>query len=101
MARMLGRYAAKGAYWLACKLSRIRTPQRVCKAGPSGEFLGDDAVYAGRRWLSCGVSMSLLTLSQQLDWDHWDHWTCKHDDCEGARCPECGGIDCGDGIEVA
>jgi hypothetical protein len=85
MARMHSRRTAKGAYWLAGKLSRIRTEQQLYKLG--GE-------PAGKSRLPCKLSLDLLVWSQHLDWDHWDHWACKHDNCEGRPCEECGGIDC-------
>jgi len=80
------RHLARTAYWLAGQLSRIRTPQRFYTwHGPD-----DDFSFAGWRWSYCGLSMKLLGLSQQLDWDHWDHWATVPGDCDTA-CAECGG----------
>lgn len=82
---------AKAVYWLAGKLSRIKTERMTYK------LVSCDPVEfepAGKSKGSCKLSMDLLVWSQHLDWDHWDHWALQHADCEGERCPRCGGIIC-------
>lgn len=62
------RQLAKGAYWLAVKLARIKTPQRTYTL---------DGTFARTMWLPCKLSMKLIHLAMRLDWDHFDHWTCE------------------------
>lgn len=85
-----GRRASKALFRGAGYLSRVKTLHRMY------DWKGSDepAEFAGWRWSACNPSMRLLGLSMQLDWDHWDHWACRHDDCGGLPCSECGGVAC-------
>lgn len=92
---------AKAAYWAAGELSRVKTYQRtytwenpdVFLEAKAGEPLPElDMRPAGRIWLPCGLSMKLLSLSQDLDHKHWDHWALEHSLCEGGQtCNDCNG----------
>ena len=92
---------AQAIYHVAGYLSRIKTPKRMHRWIPREEReargLQDDgsALYtepSGWCMTPNNPSMSLLTLSMQLDWDCWDHWALVHDEnCTNPRtCPDCG-----------
>lgn len=91
---------AKGAYWLAGQLSRIKTSQMTWEwvnpeevfATPDDEPLPEfDMREAGKMKLPHPWGLKLLSLSQRLDEKHWDHWALEHSLCEGTVCASCKG----------
>lgn len=92
---------AKFVYFLSGELTRIKTYRQtwtwenpeVFMEAEAGEALPElDMRKAGRIWMPCRLSMTLLVLSNNLDVKHWDHWALEHMNCEdGQICNDCGG----------
>jgi hypothetical protein len=86
---------AKTLFRVAGWLSKVRTYQRYYTY--EGEDPTPDAFkLAGRHWSSCTLSLIVLDLSMQLDWDHWDCWAVVHEGCDPMPCEVCGGCRCAD-----
>ncbi len=93
-------WLAKAAYWLGGELSRIQTnqqtyelvnPQVFVDAALDGSLPEIETRPAGKMKLPCGLSVKLLSWSQDLDRKHWDHWALQHMECEGTVCSDCNG----------
>jgi hypothetical protein len=98
---------ARAVFWLAGKLSRIKTPQRMYRVVWDDHLATEErphpfhTVPTKRRWVMCRTSQRALSMAMSLAWDHWNHFALEHDGCPQCHpCPDwrCRGVVC-DGRE--